>query len=253
MNEPGFSTPIGNPTTTTTRIGETIRTILFDFDGTLVFHRPDSVDVIRAACAEIDYALDEEAERRMRRTRHEYFIDPVVRAELAGLSSAEFWHHFNRHLLEVCGLEGDLDAMAGRVGERFGQTTFHYHCPHAGCRTLAALRARGYDLGLITNRGNVDRFYELLDEMGLRPYFDVTLASGEVGVSKPEPEIFDAALKRLGAEAGASLYVGDNYWADVVGAERAGMAPALLDPHRLFPEAQCLVLDRIDDLLAWLP
>jgi FMN phosphatase YigB (HAD superfamily) len=47
--------------------------------------------------------------------------------------------------------------------------------------------------------------------------------------------------------------VGDNYWADVVGARRAGVTPVLLDPQGLFPEADCLVLDELDDLLAWLP
>jgi putative hydrolase of the HAD superfamily len=99
----------------------------------------------------------------------------------------------------------------------------------------------------------VERFYELLDKMELRPYFEMTLASGEVGVHKPEPGIFHEALARLGARAEESLYVGDNYWADVVGAQRAGVMPVLFDPHRLFPEADCLILERMDDLLAWLP
>jgi putative hydrolase of the HAD superfamily len=106
---------------------------------------------------------------------------------------------------------------------------------------------------LVTNRANVDRFYELLDEMALRPYFDFVLASGEVGVHKPHPGIFEVALERLGANAGESLYVGDNYWADVIGAQQAGITPVLFDPHGLFPEADCLIIERIDDLLTWLP
>jgi putative hydrolase of the HAD superfamily len=118
---------------------------------------------------------------------------------------------------------------------------------------LAELRARGYDLGLITNRDNVERFYELLDQMDLRSYFDITLASGEVGIYKPEPGIFYAALDRIGATPERSLYVGDNYWADVVGAQRAGVTPVLLDPRGIFPECDCQTLERIDELLAWLP
>ena len=106
---------------------------------------------------------------------------------------------------------------------------------------------------MITNRENVDHFYELLDQLALRSYFDLVLASGEVGTRKPDPHIFYAALDRLGANAQESLYIGDNYWADVIGAQRAGVTPVLLDPHRLFPEADCLILDRIDDLLKWLP
>ena len=61
------------------------------------------------------------------------------------------------------------------------------------------------------------------------------------------------ALERLGSRPEEAFYVGDNYWADVVGAERAGLTPVLLDPDRLFPEAACLVLKQIDELLEWLP
>jgi putative hydrolase of the HAD superfamily len=108
-------------------------------------------------------------------------------------------------------------------------------------------------VGLITNRDNVERFYELLEELDLRHHFDMTLASGEVGIRKPEPGIFFAALDQIGGTPEQSIYVGDNYWADVVGAKRAGLTPVLLDPRGLFPECDGLVVEQIDDLLAWLP
>lgn len=230
-----------------------VRTILFDFDGTLVFHQPDSFDVIRAFCAEIGQPLEAETERRGRRMRHEYFVDPVIRDEIDGLSGDAFWEHFNRFLLEGLGIEGDLTQLVRELGARFDQVELTYYCPRAGCRTLDALRDRGYGLGLITNRENVDRFYDLLQQMQLGSYFGLTLASGEVGVAKPNPGIFFAAMERLGATAEEALYVGDNYWADVVGAKRAGITPVLFDPHGLFPEADCTTLARIDDLLSWLP
>jgi HAD superfamily hydrolase (TIGR01549 family) len=230
-----------------------VQTVLFDFDGTLVFHEPDSFDVIRAFCDDIGQPLNPEAERRGRRMRHEYFVDPDIRDQLAAFAPGEFWPHFNRHLLEAVQIEGDLDCLAAEVTRRIQGLELAYDCPQAGCHTLVELRARGYGLGLITNRENVDRFYELLDRLELRSYFDLVLASGEIGTRKPEPDIFYAALDRLGACAQESLYIGDNYWADVIGAQRAGVTPVLLDPYRLFPEANCLILDRIDDLLKWLP
>jgi HAD superfamily hydrolase (TIGR01662 family) len=230
-----------------------IQIVLFDFDGTLVFHDPDSFDVISAYCAEIGQPLSAEAERRGRRTRHEYFVDPIISEQLVGLAPDEFWLHFNRHLLEAICVEGDLSDMASEVTARFADLELTYQCPQAGCNTLAELRARGYRLGLITNRNNAERFYELLDEMELRSHFDLTLASGEVGIRKPQPGIFDVALERMEATAGQSIYVGDNYWADVIGAQRAGVTPILFDPYQLFPEADCLLLRRIDDLLTWLP
>jgi putative hydrolase of the HAD superfamily len=230
-----------------------IRTVLFDFDGTLVFHQPDSFDILRDFCADIGQPLSQEAERQGRRTRHEYFVDPIIRDQVSGLSSQEFWTHFNRHLLEAICVEGNLEHLATEVTGRFSDLTLNYHCPEASCVTLRELHARGYDLGLITNRVNVDRFHELLDQMSLWSHFDLILASGEIGVSKPDPQIFATALERIGARAQESIYIGDNYWADVVGARRAGVTPVLLDPYLLFPEAACLTLERLDELLAWLP
>jgi HAD superfamily hydrolase (TIGR01662 family) len=229
-----------------------VSTILFDFDGTLVFHEPDSFDLISAYCAEIGQPLSLDAEHRGRRKRHEYFVDPLIRQRLHNLSREDFWQHFNRHLLKGMGIRGDLDRQAAELTNRYMETKFAYQCPEAGCRTLAVLRERGYELGLITNRDNVERFYELLDEMALRSYFDVTLASGEVGIRKPEPGIFFAALDRLAARPPRSVYIGDNYWADVVGAQRAGLAPVLLDPHGIFPECDCPIVERVDALLEWL-
>ncbi len=232
---------------------ESVTTILFDFDGTLVFHQPDSFDIVSDYCSDIGQPLDAEAVRRGRRMRHEYFVDPAIRSELDGLSRDEFWQHFNRHLLEAVGVTGDLDHLAQKVSARFAGVEMVYHCPGAGAETLAGLQERGYRLGLLTNRENLDRFRAILEQFGLHRYFSMILAAGEVGVSKPDPGIFEAALDRIEATAGESLYVGDNYWADVLGAEGAGIRPVLLDPLRLFPEAECLVLERIEELLVRLP
>jgi FMN phosphatase YigB (HAD superfamily) len=209
--------------------------------------------VISAFCTDIGQPLSAEAERHGRRTRHEYFIDPIIRDQLAGLSTEEFWYHFNRHLLEALSIKGDQDHLAAELTSRFEGLEMSYLCPEPGYQTLAELDARGYCLGLITNRNSVERLTVLLDQLSLRPYFDLVLSSGEVGIQKLDPGIFAAALERINASAGSSVYVGDNYWADVVGTQRAGLTPVLLDPYHLFPEADCRILERIDGLLDWLP
>jgi FMN phosphatase YigB (HAD superfamily) len=232
--------------------GDGITTVFFDFDGTLVFHEPDSFDIISAFCASIGQPLNPCTERRGRRIRHQYFVDPIIREQLNGLSGDDFWNHFNRHLLAELGIEGDLDRFAQEISAQVRSLKLVHHCPQVGCQTLSELRARGYGLGLITNRDNVERFYELFDALGLRPHFDMALASGEVGIRKPAAGIFDIALARMGVQARESIYVGDNYWADILGAQNAGVNPVLLDPHHLFPEAMCPRLDSIDELLSWL-
>ena len=230
-----------------------VQTVFFDFDGTLVFQEPDSFDVLCDFCSEIGQPPTPEAEQRGRRARHEYFVDPTIRERIEGLSQEDFWRHFVRHMLDSMGVVGDWDRLVPEAMARLADFEHGYTCPADGCHTLAELRRRGYQLGLITNRQHVENFYELLDELELRSRFDLVLASGEVGILKPEPGIFTAALEQMEAQAHQSLYIGDNYWADVVGARKAGLTPVLLDPHQIFPEADCLLLNRVSDLLTILP
>jgi putative hydrolase of the HAD superfamily len=97
----------------------------------------------------------------------------------------------------------------------------------AGSReSLARLRAAGLRLGVVSNSdGRVD---QALQAAGLRQYFDVVVDSALIGVEKPDPRIFEAALAALGVAPEAALYVGDLYEVDVVGARAAGIEAVLL-------------------------
>ena len=69
---------------------------------------------------------------------------------------------------------------------------------------------------------------------------------------KPDALIFQHAVQRAGSRPACTLYVGDNYFADIVGAQRAGLKPVLLDPERIFPEAECPVICSLEELRAGL-
>ena len=68
----------------------------------------------------------------------------------------------------------------------------------------------------------------VLAALGLDRYLDFVLASGAVGVSKPNPAFFRIALERAGVEPAGALMVGDSLRADVQGAQAAGMDGVLL-------------------------
>jgi putative hydrolase of the HAD superfamily len=88
--------------------------------------------------------------------------------------------------------------------------------------TLAALRASGLGLGLITN-GSVRMQRRKLECLSLSATFDAILISAAEGVSKPDPEIFHRALERLRADSARSVFVGDHPDVDIAGARAAGM------------------------------
>ena len=69
----------------------------------------------------------------------------------------------------------------------------------------------------------------LLDELGLAKHFDSMTISCEVGVEKPNAEIFLAALRAAGVTASQAIHVGDCFEEDVRGAEAAGMKAILVD------------------------
>jgi putative hydrolase of the HAD superfamily len=108
----------------------------------------------------------------------------------------------------------------------------------AGTReSLDRLRSAGLRLGVVSNADG--RVEEALVAAGLRNCFDVVLDSALVGVEKPDPAIFRAALDALGVAPAEALYVGDLYDVDVVGARAAGMEAVLLLAEAADPRADC--------------
>lgn len=95
-------------------------------------------------------------------------------------------------------------------------------------RVLHALRESGHLLGLITN-GNALNQNRKIDNSGIRPLFDHILVSGMFTCDKPDPRIFQAALRALGVTAREAVYVGDNPINDISGAHSAGMRAVLAD------------------------
>jgi putative hydrolase of the HAD superfamily len=115
--------------------------------------------------------------------------------------------------------------------------------------TLAALRAAGFKLGLITN-GSVRMQSSKLRCLALPARFDTVLISDAEGVSKPDPEIFRRALERLGVEAAHACYVGNHPDVDVAGARAAGLrAVWRRDPFLPAPTEADAVIEEVRDLL----
>jgi putative hydrolase of the HAD superfamily len=86
-------------------------------------------------------------------------------------------------------------------------------------------------LALITN-GASDTQRAALLALGVEHRFDAVIVSGEVGIAKPEPEIFELALDTLGAPAEQAWHVGDNPVIDVAGAKAAGLTAVWLNRGR---------------------
>lgn len=105
---------------------------------------------------------------------------------------------------------------------------------------LAILRKRGMPLGLISNFDR--RLYAVLDDLDLRRFFDAVVISSEVGADKPDPRIFEHALRALRVRPDEAMHVGDDPKRDW-GAEAIGLRVFRLERPRqtlrdLLPEIE---------------
>ncbi len=228
----------------------TYSAILFDLDGTLRFTRPSGIEAYVGFLAEQGVALTPAQVRTGERWAHAYWADTArVSSDLTRYDDKVFWLNYTAEQLEAFGLD---DAQLAQEVHQAFDTRYQpkVYLDSAAHQVLGVLRAQGYLLGLVSNR--TGELSPLLAELGLEEYFAFTLASGQVNIWKPDPRIFWYACQLGLCNPSDSVYVGDNYYADVLGAQAAGLAAVLYDPRNTFPEAPCARLANLAELLDWL-
>lgn len=207
--------------------GRPVRGVLFDLNSTLV-HHGDAEDWLAAArrlmaaetaglmaaaapagsapaeVAPAEVAPDEADLDQVRRWADSLWevareIDPDNRRDLSAGAHREV---FDETVGRIGGLSPALaDAMYRTMLDQWRPYT-------ETLEVLGALRSRGLQLGLISNVGPDPR--PALTRMGLAGAFDVEVLSCEVGLVKPDPEIFAMAARGLGLPATDLLMVGDS-------------------------------------------
>lgn len=104
-------------------------------------------------------------------------------------------------------------------------------CP-SHYRPLLERLARSHRLAVVSNFDYTPTALGILETAGLRDLFATIVVSDEIGWRKPRSDIFQAALQRTGADPTRTLFVGDRADIDVLGARRAGLDAAWINPSR---------------------
>lgn len=228
-----------------------IKAVFFDLDGTLRHSVPSGGEVFTDYVVTLGLAVDDEARLRALRWEHLYWASSVdLRDDLLAHAgeTENFWIEYSRRRLIALGASPqwarEFAAKASvHMGEFYRPESI---VPEDVRRALPQLKQAGYILGVISNRDKP--FLDVLKDHGIDEFFDFSLAAGEVNVFKPEPGVFEHALQRLNLSPQEAIYVGDNYYADVVGARRAGLQPVLYDPLGIFPDPDCATIKSFDEL-----
>jgi putative hydrolase of the HAD superfamily len=204
-----------------------ITTVFLDAGGVLV---NPNWDRVAAALATHGVIISGEELRRVE-PEARFAIDT---SELSTMSDADRGGLYFRDVLDRTGVPRGAarDAALAEVYAYHQQHNLWETVSEGVTTVLETLRAAGIRLAVASNANGI--LGTCLTRVGLRSYFDVICDSGLEGVEKPDPRFFEILLHRAGSSPAETIHVGDLYHIDVLGAQRAGIRPLLLDPHNLY-------------------
>ena len=123
---------------------------------------------------------------------------------------------------EATGERQELTTLAEQMSEDFLHLTTAHFSLLEGAEALVRYLAEKYPLTVVTN-GFVEVQYEKFDKSGLRDCFAHIVLSEEVGCQKPNPRIYEEALRMNGISAEEAVMIGDSWNSDIQGAINAGI------------------------------
>jgi putative hydrolase of the HAD superfamily len=218
------------------------RVIFFDVGNTLLF--PNRATMLAPIASHCHPTL-EHWQALERRTKAEF--DQGMQA---GRVDHGFWWTFHTYLLtELAEDAGIRDALRQEL-VRNTQDSANWDQILPGTREALDRIGAQFRIAVISNADG--KIEEVLSRCGIADCFESITDSGIVGVEKPRPEIFEAALRTMNARADESLYVGDVYSVDYVGARNAGMEAVLFDVAGAYRDRHEPRVESVEQLETWL-
>ena len=219
-----------------------LKALFFDVGNTLLF--PHHAEMLRPLHERGVFPSEDLLQEIERQTKREF--DSLVESHSA--VDHGFWHIYYSHLLEQLGRTDEATCQDLVVRTRISANWCDIR---PGTRQALLRLAEKYRLGVISNADG--KIAEVLDRSGIADCFVTITDSGIVGAEKPHPAVFEAALNSLGVEPQESLYTGDVYSVDYLGATRCGMQGVLFDvagtyKDRGLPRVESL--EQLESLLA---
>ena len=215
------------------------RIIFFDVGNTLLF--PNRARMLAPISADRHPTL-EAWQALERRTKHEF-----DQGLMEGRVDRGFWWTFHTYLLQQ--LNSQDEAVRDTLVENT-QNSANWDQILPGTRDALDRLRQQYAIAVISNAdGKIDA---VLQRCGIVDCFASITDSGKVGHEKPHPAIFEAALREMKADPAQSLYVGDVYSVDYVGATNAGMQAVLFDVAGAYRDQEFPRVESLAGLEQWL-
>jgi putative hydrolase of the HAD superfamily len=203
-----------------------IRAILFDFGGTLMYGRRDWAPIV----AQADEVLTEHLRAHGMEVNANTFpiefrkrLGDYFKQREDDLLETTYTFVL-RELLRNKGYEEvSNDILRSALNALFSVTQANWALEEDAIPTLQKLRAKGYNMGIISNAGDDADVQQLARKFGITEFFDFILTSAACSYRKPHPRIFELALSQWYCPPNEAVMVGDNLDADIRGAQAVGI------------------------------
>ncbi len=235
----------------------TINAIIFDFDDTLAVERASAEEAMMKTCQKVRQKYDIEPQElygniweKARELWHnnspvrKYCVDVAISSweglwgrfegEDENLKILRSWVPTYRKLawhntLLESGVD-DID-FAEYLSNEFPKQRRKIHNVFDDAEPNLIRLKKKYKLALVTN-GASDLQREKIQGSGLAKYFDEIVIAGDVGIRKPEPDIFNIVLNRIGTKPNEAIMVGNDLESDIEGANEVGIKTVWLNRGR---------------------
>jgi HAD superfamily hydrolase (TIGR01549 family) len=211
---------------------QAVQAVFFDAGYTLLSPHPSIVEIARRYCAEhglqVDPACLESALPTAEVTlRSLVKADPFTWSDNNAIDA--IWRQYFTELLRPCLKSlssSELQRHADGVAQVAGEATSYALYPDVR-PVLDTLARKNLTMGVISDWGI--GLSLILSHHDLVQYFDFAVISAAIRLAKPDPALFDTALRRANVVPDYAVHIGDSYVLDVLGARAAGITPVLLD------------------------
>lgn len=234
-----------------------ITTIFFDLDDTLLWDKHSIKTAFQETCktvATIDSKVLENAVREEATKLYQSYPTYAF-TQMIGINPFEgLWGTFDdpgeefqqmhqlihtyqvdawTNGLKACGIE-DL-ALGKQLAQQFVVERKKHPFVYSDTFTVLDQLKEKYQLVLVTNGSPSLQRTKLAITPEIAPYFAHIIISGEVGVGKPDPKIFEFALETANASPEQSIMIGDNLMTDILGSNRTNMSNIWINHHQQTP------------------
>ena len=228
--------------------------VVFDFHFTIAHFFPSREKVYEQVLKKYGFTNSpEEIAKAFAMAWPKYTDKELIKAfslQIDTSSMEKWWSEFHSKVFNKLGItdENILKLISYDISEFIYKDYSIYRLYPDVLEILSFLREKGVRIGMITNAHSTIR--EIIKKLGIVNYFDYITISCEVGLSKPNPEIFKYTFKKMGLKTKDILFIGDSYHTDVVGSEAVGCDVAIIKREDKDGKKQnnCLYLNNLNQI-----